>query len=138
VIRRALALAFAAVGVGCGPDVDRDADRSLRDAIERLRGDTGASPEQRRMLLATVGALPAHGAAAQEAKSACIPAYTSLATAEEEIASAELQMKAALAVEAPARAAATEVASAEQHLAAAKQAMPACDAAAVRLAIAVR
>lgn len=130
-----LALVLAA---GCGPSEERTSDRQVYEAIERLRNDTAASNEERRLRLAALRQIPAQTGVASEAQDACANAYLKLLDSEDAISMAELQMKAASALQPAPSTAIAEVARAEQLLDRAKAAMPACDAAAAKLAIRAR
>lgn len=136
-LRAAPAAALLLVAA-CGPGEDRLTDVDLQRALDRLRHETAVSAEDRRLLLAAVEQHAARGPAAVEAKAACVGAYRRLLDAEDAVASAERQIQAAQAAGAPLEPHVGEVGRAEKLLAAAREAMPACDAAAARLAIAVR
>lgn len=82
--------------------------------------------------------LPARTPAAMDAQRACVDAYRDLLDAQDQLDSVERDMKVAEAIRANPAVYAPYVARAEQRLAAAKAAMPACDAAAARLAVAAR
>ena len=141
----ARALAAAAILVagvlsaGCGPSEERASDVELRAAIDRLRGDTSTDAAQRRLELAAVEQIASRTPAGSEAKSACASAYRKLFDAEDAVSRAEVSMKTAVALgNGASPAVLDEVLAADRLLETARLAMPACDAAAAKLALAAR
>jgi hypothetical protein len=130
-----VAIAPLLLPIACGRSDDRTSDIAIHDAIALLRNESGPATTGRRLRLAALMQLPTRTTVAGQAQSTCGEAYRQLLDAEDEIYFAELRMKAAGAY--PGSLAA-DVARAEKLLEAAKAAMPACDAAAARLAIAAR
>ena len=141
---RALAVAVAvfvvgALSVGCGPSDERASDVELRAAIDRLRADTSTDWGQRRLELTAVEQIATRTPAGSEAKSACASAYRKLFDAEDAVAKAEVSMKTAVALgNGASPAVLDEVLVADRLLETARLAMPACDAAAAKLALAAR
>ena len=125
------------LGASCWRSEERAADIALHDAITRLRADA-VDTNDRRMRIVSVKSLPARSPEAKAAQTACSEAYRQLTNAQDAIFFAELSVKRDLATRTPVSTAPAELALAEQQLARAKEAMPACDAAASRLALAVR
>jgi hypothetical protein len=132
------ALLFFALAAGCGKRDDRASDAALSEAIERLRSDSSAGTNDRRMRLVTIRDLPARTPAANDAKDKCLRAHGQLADAEDAIFKAEAQMKGAAAFPVPPAGVVEEVARAEELLAKAKRGLPECDAAAAKLALSLR
>ncbi|MFO0588676.1 MAG: hypothetical protein U0441_14095 [Polyangiaceae bacterium] len=119
----------------CGPSEERASDVSLQAAIARLRDDTSKVKEERRQKLAAVEQTAALTAEGRDAKAACVGAYRKLFDAEEAVEKAERSMKLSDALHNGADPSAlTEIVAAEQLLETAREAMPACDAAAAKLA----
>lgn len=137
-LRAALVSLLIVLAAACGRDEDRAADRLLLQYVHRLRDETDAGVAERRALLAAVARQRARSDVAIAAQAACHDAYTKLVNAEEAIDRAEREVHRLLVLREPTGDAAADLSRAEEGLAAARAAMPACDAAAARLAIAVR
>jgi hypothetical protein len=132
-------LVVGALCAGCGPSEERASDVELRAAIDRLRGDTSKDGAQRRLQLTAVEQIAARTPAGGDAKSACASAYRKMFDAEDAVSKAEVSMKTAQALgNGASPAVLEEVIEADRLLEAARLAMPACDAAAAKLAVAAR
>lgn len=121
----------------CGPSEERASEIQLHEAIDRLRSDAPNGPERRLKLVAVENA-PALTPTARAAKDACLPAYRDLLDAEDAISLAEQRVKQAEILKLLPADALTELAAAEILLRKAREQMPACDAAAARLAVSAR
>ncbi len=138
---RALAwIVFGALPlVACGPSEERASDVELGAAIERLRDDTSSDRAAPPAAHRAVEQIDARTPAGREAKSACASAYRKLFDAEDAVAKAEVSMKTAQALGAGVSTSLLEeVLAADRLLETARLAMPACDAAAAKLAVAAR
>lgn len=116
----------------CGPSEERASELRLHEEISRLRDHRG----DRLLQIVVVKNMPAHTPEGHAAKDTCVRAYTELIDAEDAISKAEATMR-ALRSDAPPSALA-DVAAAQALLAKARADMPACDAAAAKLALVAR
>jgi sRNA-binding protein len=138
--RLALFLALAPLlAAACGPSQERASDEQLRAAIERMRSDQSTHWTDRAMHVAEVEKIPALTPAGHDAKNACVDAYRKLSDAERTIEEAERDLKVSTVMgQPPGELEKQYVAKAEKQLQEAKKALPACDAAAAKLALGAR
>lgn len=139
-LRQIACVLFACVLAACsGPSEERSAEKDLKAALDRLRDSTHGDPSMRRVHLQAVGQIQAKTAIARDAQDACMSAYTSLFDAEDAADRAEMQLRISKAgYSRPSEEALRAVMDADRLLQEAKAAMPACDAAAAKLAATAR
>ncbi len=132
----AAAAALLLMTAACGPSEEKLSDRRLHDEISKLRDNPSGS--LRLVLLTTVKNLPAHTEDGRAAQAACLLAYSELHEAKERIALLEPQLAQARRQNAIPATISNEVRDTEALLAKARADMPACDAAAAKLALVAR
>lgn len=119
-----MSIAVAVFAVACGRSEEaQEADRVLH-AIDVLREAPTDALGERRKLLDALGADPAHGKLARDARDACVRAYAALLDGLDKKERVRARLDASVDLEMLA-----DLAEAEKNIKVAQEAMPGCDTA---------